>query len=83
LEVILFCPRFTTAYLGVIVFCHEEKSFIPLCPVAGAFWYGFISLRSTETVQFVCVSSAAGAREDIPDTRILLSTGTVDLYREK
>jgi hypothetical protein len=27
-------------------------------------------------VQFVCVLSAAGAGQDIPDTRILLSTGT-------
>jgi hypothetical protein len=76
LEVILFCPCFTTAYLGVIVFFHEEKAFVPLCPVAAAFWYGFISSRSIETVQFVCVLSAAGAGQDIPDTRILLSTGT-------
>ena len=65
------------------MFFHEEKSFVPFCPVAGAFWYGFISSRSTETVQFVCVLPAAGAGEDIPDTRILLSTATADLYKEK
>ena len=77
LEVILFCPCLTTAYLGVMVYFHVEKSSVAPCPVVATFWYGFVSFRSTEIVQLVSVLS--GAVEDIPDTTILLSTGTADL----
>jgi len=71
------CPCLTTAYLGVMVYFHVEKSSVAPCPVVATFWYGFLSFRSTEIVQLVSVLSGAG--EDIPDTTILLSTGTADL----
>jgi hypothetical protein len=53
-----------------IVYFHVEKSLVPPCPVPAAFWYGFISFRGTETAESLSVLSAAGAGEDIPDSRI-------------